>query len=536
MLDALKRHKILLWALGLLASFLLLGTDRAWARSNVLVIQTDDMSARLLGARYVHRDGTVRSVLPRIQADLMQRGTFFTNMQSATPLCSPSRAALLTGRFSHSSKLITNNGAYGGWPGWQRSSFHNQNLATALQAEGYHTAHFGKFLNNYAAGENAPLEAPPGWDRWVTDATDDSTRDFYGYYLLDASSVSGELRGPMGNRNYAWDQNIDPPSCSFLDPTCNYHTDQMTYLAAQEIKNTDDPFYIQVDYHTPHGDSQPPGGPQPATRHLGTVQKPLFQKPPSWNERDIQDKPTSLRRHMHRISSGQEGAIRYNYKRALESMMSVDEGIGHLLDTLEETGKLDNTFIFFFSDNGYFYGEHRFIRGKYLPHQPSARVPLLVRGPGVLPQKISSPGSSLDITASLLDITGASLPQQEGRSLQNIWSGGKPSRRAILTEFLLSSEFFDTATTSTDISLPETLAPAVPSPPLRYRSILLYPYRYTEYRYGGIELYNLRDDPHETRNLAYRPQHQKRLLDMRRLLREYRECRGEECVLPPTTR
>ena len=76
-------------------------------------------------------------------------------------------------------------------------------------------------------------------------------------------------------------------------------------------------------------------------------------------------------------------AIRENYQQRLESLLAVDEAIGQMVNQLAATGKLDNTYIIFTSDNGFMHGEHRIPQGKVVLYEPSIRVPLIMRGPGI---------------------------------------------------------------------------------------------------------------------------------------------------------
>jgi arylsulfatase A-like enzyme len=99
-------------------------------------------------------------------------------------------------------------------------------------------------------------------------------------------------------------------------------------------------------------------------------------------------------------------------------MMSVDEAIGDLIDELDDEGILDDTYVIFASDNGFFRGEHRIVSGKYLPYDPAARIPLMIRGPGI-PEGVQSDElvSAIDIPQTVREIaTGAEDPDADGRS------------------------------------------------------------------------------------------------------------------------
>ena len=134
--------------------------------------------------------------------------------------------------------------------------------------------------------------------------------------------------------------------------------------------------------NAPHGGTAPNGAPTPAPRHLGTFAGTQAPRTPSFNEADVSDKPPHLR-NLPLLTADQIAAIDRQYQARLESLQSLDEGIGRIIDALAARGELDNTYIFFTSDNGYHLGQHRLFEGKGEVYEEDIRVPLVVRGPGV---------------------------------------------------------------------------------------------------------------------------------------------------------
>ena len=128
---------------------------------------------------------------------------------------------------------------------------------------------------------------PPGWNDWHTVIGD--ARLFYGYKIND----NGVVSDPHGNFDESTSTypEKDSPSCPNNPPPlqeCNYLTDLITQDALNAITSFGaNPFYLQVDYTTPHGDIVPPGGPEPAPRHAGTFPGAKAPRLPSFNERDI---------------------------------------------------------------------------------------------------------------------------------------------------------------------------------------------------------------------------------------------------------
>lgn len=151
------------------AAFLTVGVTKALARPNFVVVQTDDQTRALMTATF-KKGNRNKPVMPNVRA-LMRQGTDFSNYYVSTPVCGPSRAALLSGQYPQNNQVIRNQGPAGGWEGWSNSHIYDSNLATVLQDSGYNTAHFGKLTNMY--GERGKRGVPPGWDTWISDYTDD---------------------------------------------------------------------------------------------------------------------------------------------------------------------------------------------------------------------------------------------------------------------------------------------------------------------------------------------------------------------------
>ncbi len=170
------------------------------ARPNIIVIQTDDQNAKTVKATFRDRTGGKSLVMPNTVRDIFRAGTEFRDYYATTPLCSPSRASMLTGQYPDNSGLTYNyTEQNGGWPGWQALDTWDHNLPVTLQAAGYRTSHFGKYLNGYYDLPNDRPETivPPGWDDWYTTTYQKGTY-FYGYEVND----NGKIRGPIGNPAY----------------------------------------------------------------------------------------------------------------------------------------------------------------------------------------------------------------------------------------------------------------------------------------------------------------------------------------------
>lgn len=505
------------------------------SRPNIVVIQTDDQSPRTAKATFRGESGGSRLVMPNTVRKIFRGGTEFTNHYATTPICSPSRASMLTGQYPQNDKLTSNGGAHGGWEGWQNSPGYTHNLPATLQDAGYRTAHVGKFVNGYfdAAHDRVDTTVPPGWSSWFTTAYLPGTR-YYGYPV----SNNGHALPPFGNPNYHSDgPGIDPRSCTaklltkkHASKKCNYLTDVMAHQAVKQIrKSKGSPFYLQVDFQGPHGDIKPPSGPQPPTRYLGSADRTPLPRPKNFNEANTSDKPELLQGLTpKRMTRDEIKHLKHSYRRELESLRGVDDGVGAIIDTLRRTGQLKNTYIFFMSDHGYYLGEHRYENGKFMPYDESATVAMAVRGPGVPDGgRVKEISGNIDIAPTALALAGAKPEySMDGESLRSYWRNPNQTSRRPMGIALGVLRHVEGASISGK------------APILNYRGFRVGPYKYIEYERGGAELYDLSRDPFEMKNHIDSPRYAAVKQYMRSHLAAVAECKAADCraELPPWPR
>jgi arylsulfatase A-like enzyme len=378
--------------LAALAALIALGAALAGASSarqaegatgpNVIFILTDDQTASEM------------AVMPNTQSLLVGQGVTFRRAYASYPLCCPARATLLSGLHMHNHGVRGNLGLYGGW---SRFVPHEPKaLPVRTEDRGYYNVHIGKYMNAYTTTGVPPLPVPAGWDEWYGKISENSL--YFNYSLI-------EKTGPN-----------DMPSIEFYGgQMSDYQTDAIREKAVDfldHITPAQRPFMMNLWFNAPHGPFEP------APRHLFTRAGVRLPKPPGFNEKDISDKPRWLRKQARRrLSKGAIRAIADERKRREEQLLSVDEAVGRLVTDLASEDLLDSTYIIFASDNGFFRGEHRIAGGKYLPYEPSSRVPLVIRGPGI-PAGTSDELVSLgDVPQTILDISGQPDPGLDGRSL-----------------------------------------------------------------------------------------------------------------------
>lgn len=540
-------------------------------KPNFVVIQTDDEVLEELYDGVKNAEGVEEFAMPNTLQLLGEKGMTFTRYYTPYSLCAPSRVSLLTGRYAHNNHVQGNVPPNGGWTGFQSRLAYTHNLATWLQGAGYKTVHIGKILNGYGDPPYSPgTEVPPGWTSWHSVLNSDSDHYFYGYLMNN----NGVVEGPYGNSG-SWETReygeIDEPSCPTLPADgkpCNYETDKFNQLAVEELAATteEQPFYMQIDYTAPHGDFRRPAGPQPATRDLGRfANAPLpDNRAEGFNEGNVNDKPRFIREAPY-LTAQEIHTYRVYYDNCLASLISVDEGVKQIVDELGALHKLRNTYILFTSDNGFFYGQHRLVGGKFLAYEPSTHLPLIIRGPGIKPD--SSTGqmvNTVDIAPTILELAGVTpdksidgvsmVPYMKDPSLR--------SRRPLLFESFVQTNDVEqdgsgeepTATERTDAgkatgklglkglsARPATASknPAATAsevaPPKNYYGIRLGPYKYIEWPDGEKELYDINKDPYELNNIVRDPNYFPIRAFLHEELERLETCSGRTCqeVSPP---
>jgi arylsulfatase A-like enzyme len=526
--------------LGLAAAGLAASGASAATKPSFVVIQTDDQPRNEFDRRFRDLYDNWRQIMPRTMALMRDKGITFTQYMTPFPLCAPSRATLLSGRYTQNHGVVRIGGPRGGWQAYQSNPIMHENLPVWLERAGYRTLHFGKFMNNYGGPDDpAESEVPPGWDRWVTDATDNSTREFYGY----RQNIDGQITERLGWPYYDQSGGRDPYGCPVLGlDICHYHTDSMSIQAEDAIRSAGNrPFYLQIDYHTPHGDSRPPIGPEPAPRHYDTALRTPGPRPAGFNERDISDKPQYLQDAdaAAPLTGNEIKQIDTEYRKSIEALRSVDDGVGRIIKALRESGRLANTYVIFTSDNGFFTGQHRISRGKLLPYEPALRVPFVIRGPGIKPRtKSFEPVANQDVAPTILKLAGAKAALSiDGRSMKRFWLNPKKrSRRPILlssyqqiTHLIPGDYPDDQHQTAGSSGARKGASASVKSPDQNYVGIRLGPYKYIRYENGETELYVLRDDPAELDNRAADPRYRRIIKYLDTQLEILRGCKGQTC-------
>jgi N-acetylglucosamine-6-sulfatase len=439
---------------------------------NVLVVMTDDQTVEQT------------RVLREVRSQIGDRGATFVNSLVNFPLCCPSRATFFTGQYARNHRVLENVGPLGGF---DRLNSENT-LAVWLEDAGYHTGVAGKYMNEY--GKDDPTLVPPGFSEWYAAVTG-SIDNVYDYRLNENGTL-----------------------VEYGEDAADFKQDVITAKANSFlIRNApaQDPFFLFVGYTAPHGarpepSPQPPRdcdgeAPKPAPRHAAAFEFALPPRPPSYNEAEVADKPADIRA-MPPFDPDTEAEINRDYRCALESLLSVDEGVEVLLRTLRRTGELRNTVVIFTSDNGFFFGEHRIKGGKRRFYEESSRVPLMIRGPGIpAGTVVRELVVNADLAPTIVELTGIEAGlRMDGTSLMPLIA--EPNRW-IGRELLIESD--------------------------GYRAIRTRRYVYAEHDDGGREMYDLDVDPFQLSSVHGSPRYQRERRELVPRLRRLRRCRAARC-------
>lgn len=382
-------------------------------RPNILFIMSDDHASHAISAY-----GSRVNKTPQLDR-LAAAGARFNNCFAANSICSPSRATILTGKYSHLNGVPTFNRFDGSQP----------TVAKHLQAAGYHTGMIGK----WHLGSD-----PTGFEVW------------------DILPGQGAYHDP-----------------AFLSPDGRrvikgYATDIITDLAIDflEKRPADKPFFLMCHHKAPHRPWEP------STKYKEEFAKKTIPEPPTLRDnyqgradairecaqkvsedltrRDLKlepptglagpernrwlsEKPTEVvvERGGDKVTLRGEDLLAWKYQRYLQDYLacvqSIDDGVGRLLDYLDRHDLAKNTIVIYTSDQGFFLGDHGLYDKRFM-YEESIRMPFLVRGPGIKPGTlVDSLAVNVDFASTFMDLAGLKpASDMQGRSLVPLMKGQVP--------------------------------------------------------------------------------------------------------------
>lgn len=393
----------------------LAATARAADRPNIIFIMSDDHAAHAIGAY-----GSRVNQTPNIDR-LAREGAVLTNVLATNSICTPSRAAILTGQYSHVNGVTMFN----------RFDSARMTVARLLQADGYHTGMIGK----WHLGSD-----PVGFDRW-------EILPGQGAY------VDPVFYTASGEKTY----------------TDRYVTDVITELGIGFLKERppNEPFFLMLHHKAPHRPWEPDAAhgarymgrwiPEPETfwdtydtrtdalhENQQRVARDLtrrdlkLQPPPELTgdalEEWLSAKPDSVTTEVggKPVTLMGEALVRWKYQRYMQdylaTVQSVDDSVGRVLEYLDRNGLARNTIVIYTSDQGFFLGDHGLFDKRFM-YEESLRMPFLVRWPAAIRPRTRNDAIALnvDFAPTFLDAAGVTVPtDMQGRSLLPLWRGRTP--------------------------------------------------------------------------------------------------------------
>jgi arylsulfatase A-like enzyme len=457
------------------------GPDPQPLRPNIVFILTDDQRWDTIDATH-SPFGT--PIMPKVLSEMGGSGVQFTNAFMTTPLCCPSRSSILRGQYAHTTGVYSNSGTKGGADDFVDTV----TMGTLLQAAGYRTGYYGKYLNGYASlwTDPDPPYLPPGWTEWHAF----KTPKYFDYTLIE-----------------------NGVEVTFGSTEAEYSTDVLRERAKVFISDSvalGQPFFLHLAFKAPHSPWTP------APRHTGMFATAVPWRPASYNEPDVSDKPTWVQNTPQLTAQEQADldAIRISQ---LEMLQAVDEAIGGsttygitgIMQTLRDLNVADNTIVIYFSDNGWHWGEHRF-QAKNKPYEESIRSPMFVRYPQLAPlaRTESKFALNIDLCPTLAELAGTTPPAGfdfDSASLVRLVDGTVPAWRTdFMTEGWPSGHQWATVRESLWKYTELPIGVPTPNPTME------------------LELYDLTNDPLEETNVASDPANAARMATMAARLREIR--------------
>jgi arylsulfatase A-like enzyme len=397
---------------------------------------------------------------------LAKEGVYFPNAVVTSSLCSPSRATILTGQSMRNHGVVDNHDS---------SEDHLVFFPSYLQRAGYQTGFFGKW--HMGADSDAPR---PGFDRWVS---------FKGQGTYFPTEMLSPERIAAGERQML---NIDGKPVK----RTGYITDELTGYAMSWLEKGRDrskPFFLYLSHKAVHSDPLPPARYKKQYAGLEIKLPGTMANTP---ENDA-GKPMWVR---NQRNSWHGADFPYHTDRSMieqvrdyyRTLSPVDESLGRIMTYLKKNGLEKTTMVVFYSDNGFLIGDHGLI-DKRNAYQPSVRVPMIVWAPGMLPRGVTNPAvvRNLDLAPTFLDVARLEKPpQMEGKSFLPLAEGKIDEQTWDAGDFIYEYYW--------EWSFPQT-----PTTFAIQRDRVKY------IQYHGVwdleELYDLKTDPDEQRNLINDP-------------------------------
>ncbi|KAL2130068.1 hypothetical protein VTI74DRAFT_6925 [Chaetomium olivicolor] len=476
--------------------------------------------------------------LPLIKKHLIDKGTLYKRHYCTTAICCPARVSLWTGKLAHNTNVTDVNPPYGGYPKFVSQGLNNAYLPIWLQQAGYDTYYTGKLFNAHTV-ENYHSPYPAGWN------ASDFLLDPYTYMYLNATYQRN--RSPPVS--YAGQHSVDvlaQKALSFLDDAAS---------------NPSRPFFLGIAPVAPHSNVQaslfdnPDGDPHdidtviaftppiPAARHANLFPNATVPRTPNFNP----DTPTGANwvRKLHKQGADNVAFNDHFYRQRLRTLQSVDELVEGVVNKLEEHGLLENTYVFYTTDNGYHIGQHRLQPGKECGFEEDINIPLIVRGPGVPRGEVAEVVTThVDLAPTILGLAGA--PSRADFDGEAIPLGKRELEEAVKTRHEhVTVEFWGFAASEGKLFRDDDQRLVWNN---TYKALRIiggeggYNFYYSVWCNNEHELYDLKTDPYQLNNLLHSSAtppttllgvpFAKVIARLDALLFVLKSCKGQTCVRP----
>ncbi|MGL4852944.1 MAG: sulfatase family protein [Phocaeicola sp.] len=463
-------------------------------RPNILYIMSDDHSYQTIGAY-----GYGLNETPNIDR-LSTEGMRFDRCFVTNSISGPSRACMITGKFSHKNGFYDNahSTVFDG---------SQQTLPKLLKAAGYQTAVIGKwhlkseptgfdyYSVHYDQGEyynphfmeNGQKRVP--YQGYATDLTTDNTiRYLEGADKTKPFFVMMQFKAPHRNWMSAPEKLSMYEEVIFPEPSNLFDTYEGRAAAAAQEMTIDKHMTLAYDLKLEGMDKS--GG-------VGERKRMTPEQLKQWDDHYM-----PIAEELKQKGLDGKALVSWKYQRYmrdyLKCISSVDDNVGRMLDYLEKTGEIDNTVIIYTSDQGFYMGEHGWYDKRFM-YEESLRTPFLIRAPkGLKGQSTKAMIQNIDFAPTILDMAGLAIPEDiQGESFRQVVTGEKEkAKEAVYYHYY---EFPD----------PHAVKKHYGIRTERYKLIHFYD------DIDTWELYDLQTDPQEMKNLINEPSQQERIGELK---------------------
>ncbi len=485
--------------------------DRPAKKPNIILIVTDDHAYQAVGAY-----GSTLNKTPNI--DRIARGGAIMDEACVTnSVCSASRAVILTGKYSHINGL-KDNGTY--FNGAQET------FPKILQRNGYKTAVIGKWhlwsdptgfdywnilpaQGHYYNPPFIKMGKDTSYTGYITDVTTDLSLNWIDQHKDSAFCLLLFHKAP--HRNWM-------PPLKYLDlyndkqfplPENFYDKYEDRKALQRQLITVNDHLDVRYDSKVPC-DSCPV---VPINNWApGEYQKEIERLTPA--ERKVWDAAYAKEFEAFKKLETKDEIVRWQFQRYMEDYLrciqSVDDNVGRVLQYLDDNKLADNTIVIYMSDQGFYLGEHGLYDKRFM-YQESFRTPMMIRYPKVIPAKqhVKEYTLNLDIAPTLLDLAGIPVPQDmQGESMKPLLVKGKKKEQAHNWRKEVYYHYYE-------LSFGLTRHYGIRTP--EYKLIHFYN------PIDSWELYDLKNDPHEMKNLYNNPGYTSVIADLKIRLKKLQE-------------